>query len=200
MKFTYTCSLGPFCHSTNILKQNNLKMCSYPFDWIFSNYNNILHCIKNDFNIFLDKSYYQTISQTRCSHSYYGKDMFRHHNPLIHVSDYNYYIRCIDRFKVLLKKKRRKLFINIIVNNETIDELMIHSIIDFNNKLALYTNNYILLIILHLKNKQKNHHKFTIKGNIHFLELHTLSISDGLKFMNESDNMYLNNIMRTIYL
>ena len=199
MKFAYTCSLGPFCHSTNLLKQNNIKMCSYPFDWIFSNYNNVIHCIKDDFKIFLDKSYYQSITDKRCSHSYYGKDMFRHHNPLMHDNDYKYYVRCVDRFKDLLQSKRDKLFITINVNNDTIDENIVQNIVDFNNQFAIYTNNYILLVILHVKNKQKNHHKFTIKGNIHFLELHTISISDGLTFMNESDNVYLDNIIKTTY-
>lgn len=199
MKFAYTCSLGPFCHSTNILKQNNLKMCSYPFDWIFSNYNNVIHCIKDDFKMFLDKSYYQSITDKQCSHSYYGKDMFRHHNPLMHDNDYKYYVRCVERFKDLLIHKEQKLFITIHVNNDAIDDSIIDTMVDFNNKFGIYTNNYILLVILHLKNKQKNYHKFTIKGNIHFLELHTISVSDGLTFMNYSDNVYLDNIIKTTY-
>ena len=90
MKIEYACSLGPFCHSANILKQNNLKECSYPFDWIFSNNKNIIHCIKNKFNIFLNKAYYTNISNNRCGHLYYNKDLFRHHNPLINENDYNY--------------------------------------------------------------------------------------------------------------
>jgi hypothetical protein len=40
-----------------LLKQNKLKLCSYPFDWIFSNCNNIIHCLEDDFNVFLDKSF-----------------------------------------------------------------------------------------------------------------------------------------------
>ena len=48
----YTCSLGTKCHSSQILKINNLKVCSYPFDWIFSNCDNIIHCIEDNFNIF----------------------------------------------------------------------------------------------------------------------------------------------------
>jgi len=35
LKINYTCSLGSLCHSSQILKQNKLKLCSYPFDWIF---------------------------------------------------------------------------------------------------------------------------------------------------------------------
>jgi hypothetical protein len=36
-KIKHVCSLGSLCHSSQILKRNNLKKCSYPFDWIFSN-------------------------------------------------------------------------------------------------------------------------------------------------------------------
>ena len=31
MEIKYTCSLGMLCHSSQILKNNNLKKCSYPF-------------------------------------------------------------------------------------------------------------------------------------------------------------------------
>ena len=41
-EINYTCSLGGLCHSSQILKRNNLKLCSYPFDWIYSNCDNII--------------------------------------------------------------------------------------------------------------------------------------------------------------
>ena len=42
--YNYACSLGNLCHSANILKRNKLKLCSYPFDWIFTNSKNVIHC------------------------------------------------------------------------------------------------------------------------------------------------------------
>ena len=50
MEIRYACSLGR-CHSSQILKSNNLKKCSYPFDWIFSNSDIILHCLEDNFNL-----------------------------------------------------------------------------------------------------------------------------------------------------
>lgn len=44
----YTCSLGSLCHSSQLLKRNKYKLCSYPFDWIFSN------CINDNDNTYLD--------------------------------------------------------------------------------------------------------------------------------------------------
>ena len=66
----HTCSLGQLCQSSQILKSIGLKKCSYPFDWIFSSCDNILHCIQDDFNIFLDKSYYISKSDKQCGHIY----------------------------------------------------------------------------------------------------------------------------------
>lgn len=199
MEIKYTCSLGSLCHSSQILKNNKLKKCSYPFDWIFSNYNNIIHCIEDDFNIFLDKSYYISISNKKCGHSYYNKNMFNHYNPLNNKNDYNYYIRCCNKFKQLLKCEEYKLFIMIFVNMDNVEENLKNNIINFNNKFSKYTQNYKLLTIFHIKNKKKNHHIFSYYDNIDFLELHTISNSNGISFNNNNDNIYLDNIINTTY-
>jgi hypothetical protein len=199
MEIKYACSLGPLCQSSQILINNNLKRCSYPFDWILSNYNNIIHCIEDDFNIFLDSSYYINMSDNKCGHSYYHPQMFYHNNPL-NENDYIYYFRCVDRFKKLLQYEEHKLFIMIFTNMDNIEENSKNDIINFNNKFSKYTKNYTLLIIYHIKNKENNHHIFTHHDNIDFLELHTLSNSDGLNFINnDNDNYYLNNIINTRY-
>jgi hypothetical protein len=62
-----------------------------------------------------------------------------------------------------------------------------------------YTYNYTLLIIFHIPNKTQNHHIFTYNDNIHFLELHTLSQSNGVEFINNNDNIYLDNIINSKY-
>ena len=103
-RIVHVCSLGNYCHSSYLLKRLQLKVCSYPFDWIFTNIHMIKHIIEDNFTIFLNKSYYKSISHNRCSHLYYKESMFRHHNPLINMNDYNYFIRCINRFNSLLKQ------------------------------------------------------------------------------------------------
>ena len=200
-EINYVCSLGSLCHSSQILKRNNYKFCSYPFDWIFSNYDIIIHCIEDDFKFFLDKSYYINISESKCGHSKYN-DIFNHHNPLINIDHYNYYIRCVNRFKDLLKKQEHKLFIMTFVNEEynSHSDNFSQIIIDFNSKFSNYTSNYTLLVIIHYSNKQTNHHIFTYNDNIHFLELHTLSNSTGIDFVNNNnDNIYLDNIIKSKY-
>ena len=71
--------------------------------------------------------------------------------------------------------------------------------IDFNKKFSKYTSNYILLVILNVKNKQQNYYNFKYVDNIHFLELHTISESNGLDFINNSDNLFLDNIIKSTY-
>jgi hypothetical protein len=198
----YTCSLGTLCHSAQILKRNKHKLCSYPFDWIFTNCDNIVHCLEDNFNIFLNKSYYINISNTQCGHSMYNNCMyeyFNHRNPLINIDDYNYYVRCVDRFKNLLQKHEHKLFIMTFINMNNVDENNKNQIIQFNNELSKYTCNYTLLVIFDIHNKQSNYHLFTYNDNIHFLELHTLSSSNGSEFINNSDNIYLDNIINSTY-
>ena len=197
-EINYVCSLGGLCHSSQILKRNNLKFVSYPFDWIFSNCDNIVHCIEDNFKIFLDKSYYRGHG-SKCEHTFYkkiGANMFNHFNPLDNIDHYNYYVRCVDRFKSLIEKQEHKLFIMIFVNIETHDK---NEIIIFNDKFSKYASNYTLLIIHHVPNKQVNHHIFTYNGDIHFLELHTLSVSNGVQFGKEDDNIYLDNIIKSKY-
>jgi hypothetical protein len=40
---------------------------------------------------------------------------------------------------------------------------------------------------------------FTYHDNIHFLELNTLSQSNGIYFSNDDDNIYLDNIIKLNY-
>ena len=199
MEIKYVCSLGNCCHTSQFMKDNKLKKCSYPFDWIFSTYNNIIHCIEDDFKTFLDKKYYVSLEPGKCGNTYYNKYLFNHHDPLNNENHYNYFIRCINRFKQLLQCKENKLFIMMIVNIDNIDENIKIDIINFNNKFSKYTKNYKLLVIFQIKNKQKNYHAFTHNDSIDFLELHTLSKSNGIYFDNYDDNNYFFNVITKTY-
>jgi len=198
-EINYICSLGTLCHSAQITKNNKLRLCSYPFDWIFSNPNNVIDCIEDDFKIFLDKSYYIDNNPYNCGHRKYGAHMFNHHNPLTNQEHYNYYLRGVNRFRNLLKKPEHKLFMTIYHNMQHIDENLKQNILEFNNKLENYTSNYTLLIIFNLVNKPNNYHNFTKIDNIDFLELHTISASGGVDFYNNIDNQYVNNVLLNNY-
>ena len=173
-------------------------MASYPFDWVFSTRDIADHCIKDDFAIFLDKSYYTDNGSqwhdNQCGHTKYHLNMFNHHD-LRKEKDYNYYVRCVDRFRTLLQKEEHKLFIFLFPNGEynSHKESFKDTIIEFNNTMKTKTRNYTLLCIINMPNKEFNLSKFSKVDNIDFLELHTLSKSDGIKFKEESDNVDMDN-------
>jgi hypothetical protein len=209
LEINNVCSLGYCCHSATILQRLKIKKESYPFDWIKSNLDIIIHCLKDKFKIFLDKSYYKFISHNKCLHSYYNKDkkdnndnndndneniMFFHYNPIIQ-KDYEYYKRCVERFNEFLKNKDKKLFVSIVINQtELIDDLN-NSIIELDNCLKSHTNNYHILYIYHIVQGIQNHKIIEIKNNIKLLILYTISESKGTKFVVDSDNIYLDKIL-----
>lgn len=49
----YICSLGFNCHASQMLKDNGIKMESYPFDWIMSNLQVVKQSIEDNFSDFL---------------------------------------------------------------------------------------------------------------------------------------------------
>ena len=173
------------------VKRNNLKLRSYPFDWIFSSPNNVINCIEDNFEKFLNKSYYINIGDTQCGHTFYNSQMWQHHNPLIIENDYNYYVRCVERFKLLLNSIELKLFTMIFINGEyhNLNENIKNNIITFNEQFKKYTTNYRLLIIIHLPNQESIHHTFTSIDNIDFIELYTISLSNGVAFIDDNDNI-----------
>ena len=202
-EITFACSLGPQCHSSNILKRLNIKKESYPFDWIFSNLKNVEHAIKDDFKIFLDKQYYTNENpETKTqSHSYYfenGISMFNHHNPLNKIH-YDYFVRCVNRFNTLITEKENKLFIMTYINLEIkLFTNIQKKIQEFKKFFDSYVINYRFLVILHfISNKQW--HEFNIYDNIDFLILSTKSKSNGLKFIDFEDNIYLDKVILSKY-
>ena len=199
MEIKHICSMGSFCHPASFLKRNKLKIESFPFDWTFSSVYIVGHCLETNFSVFLDKSHYVTLPNGKCGHNFYHGKMFNHHNPLTNADDYDYFIRCIDRFYKVLASPEKKLFIMMFGNMENIDDKKKNSIIEFNNKLKIYSENYILLAILHLSEKEINYHTFTTVDNIDFLELHTVSKTTGVRFVDEADNIYLDDVIKNKY-
>ena len=200
MSIKYTCSLGPHCHSSYLLKCNNLKKASYPFDWIFTNDHIIKQIIDDNFQIFLDKEYYININNSKCGHKMYHDTMFWHHNPLVNKEHHNYFIRCVDRFRNMILSEEEKLFIYLVKDINEINELTFqNSMILLNETLKKHTTNFKLLAIVIYPNKEKNKYNFTSINNIDFLKVDTLSESNGIEFTNHIDNKYISVILQVKY-
>ncbi len=109
-------SIGQNCNSSHYLKQTNNKNHSYPFDWIFSSAEIVLHAIEDNFNTFLDKKMIYSITNDVGGHLFYHSKMFNHKNPLSSDENYEYYKRCADRFETVVKTGKPIIFVCTVVN------------------------------------------------------------------------------------
>ncbi|MGH1573446.1 DUF1796 family putative cysteine peptidase [Methylobacterium sp. P31] len=116
--------LGTLCLTSHTLKQMGLKKSSMPFDWIFSSPEMVEHAIRDDFKEFLDRDNLKDIPVElrpdphlyQADNTFYRdnfniKYIFNHHNPELSEDDYNYFRRCVDRFRSLLRGTNRTLFV-----------------------------------------------------------------------------------------
>ncbi len=200
----HICSFGKNCHTAQLLKRNNFKFESYPFDWIFSEIHIILDCIKNDFEKFLDKQYYTLPyeSDTQKHEYYYPGDytMFNHRNPL-RDKDYAYYERCVERFRKLIKNNNNKLFIVFFDKHDPIYKEDIKTqIINFSNEIKDYINNFKILFIYNQKSHERYFEIYPLNNIVSFMELFTLSESNGLHFLDKKDDDFLELIIKNEYI
>ena len=212
------CSLGTLCHPTRMMQRLHIKPVSYPFDWIFCDEDIIVDVLEDDFNKFMDKSYYLDLKNNfndpscGCGHSYYHEDFFFHKNPR-NEEHYAYYQRCIDRFKKMLKVYDEKMFIMMYtpettqhpkdvyqlfengMSKEDIISNIKSRVIKLNETLRKHTSNFILLVIINFGDNTEQTFKMEHLENIHYLTLNTLSHSTGVTFRNNADNLFLSGIV-----
>jgi len=61
-------SVGHRCTSASLIKELRLKFESYPFDWIVSKLDVVLHCIQDDFCQYLDQGNYEDLHSETFNH------------------------------------------------------------------------------------------------------------------------------------
>jgi hypothetical protein len=163
----------------------------------------VAHCIDDDFKIFLDKQFYpdKNPNAWQQSHTYYhpfsDDKTFNHHNPMIE-KDYQYFKRGISRFRKLLKSDAFCVFLHIVVNSEPINQTFKDKIIKFNNFFKTKANNYALICIVQSVGKKQEYH-FDAVDNIHFIDLTTISNSNGKEFIMNDDNIFLDKLLNDVY-
>lgn len=103
----YVISLGPSCFGSYMCKRQGLKRFSCPFDWTaMSDPEYLIDILETDFKHFLDSSQYidhADKENNRAGHKRYGEWFFCHFNPRI-KKEYDYYVRCVERFRTVMKK------------------------------------------------------------------------------------------------
>lgn len=174
-------SLGSYCLTSMLLKENNMKNESYPFDWIVSCIENINHILNDNFKEYMNINNYLTI-KNKTKNNYYFKNtlnMFpdilydiQHHN-LLNKQDYDYFNRCIQRFKTLNERFHKKVFIMIqplYLTNKQIDYNMINNLFSY---LKRHFSNMKLIIFNILKKHNKVFKSTILEENLLIVELDT---------------------------
>lgn len=194
-EFKYACSLGNYCFSAALLNMIKARDRALPFDWLFTTPKATTEILKNDFQNFLDPKYYVDIHDVapahggrQAGHSLYHKNFFNHKNPREKV-DYDYYVRCVDRFREFIQIEDKKLFICSYKNLENkMDDSLMSDIFELNKVLSEITQNYHLLCHINYPNNKDLKHEITEMGNVTFFELYTKQDNHGLGYGNDEDN------------
>jgi hypothetical protein len=200
----YICSLGTLCHTGSWIKQMEMKKCSFPFDWVFSNLNMIIDCIDNDFVKFLDRGLHipnekHKNNKRMSGHKVYGGNIFHHHN-ILEDDTYNYFSRCVDRFRILTKKEENKLFIISFVNKkENISKEFESDIVNLYNKLTSIANNFDLLVVYHKLGTKLGSEIVKLNKNTNIIVISTQSASNGMYIQNDIENTFYNNCIFKLY-
>jgi hypothetical protein len=196
----YVIPLGSQCFSAFFLKINNLKLTSYPFDWIFSNPLVIFQILNDNFKEFLNKDNYviQNTDSDKNSHKLYVSDlsMFNHRNPM-RDDDYNYYVRCIDRFYDVLKKDGKKLFFMVSLKNEINNEL--ENLMYLKCKLDELCDDYIFVCIFQKKCGFQSREIYQ-DGNMIIVQIFTFEEADGVVFDNENDTLFFKSVIDELFV
>jgi hypothetical protein len=194
-EFKYACSLGNYCFSAALLDMIKVRDRALPFDWLFTTPKSTIEILKNDFKDFLNPKYYTDIYDVGLSHggrqaghTLYHKNFFNHKNPR-DKRDYDYYVRCVDRFREFMKIKDKKLFICSYKNLKSkMGESIMSDVFELNNSLSDMTQNYHLLCHINYSNSDELDYEISEIGNVTFFELYTKQDNHGLGYGNDEDN------------
>jgi hypothetical protein len=173
--------LGHRCSTTGFIKELNYRTESYPFDWVISKLDTIQHCIETNFIEFINKSNYKLITcpshnnldgkiipiqggkecvllntfyqeQYPLESTYTLKLALVHHD--IFADGYDYFQRCIERFKVKMNDSDKKILLYFHpylgqIEYSKNEVSILESIVNFFNFIqAVYSNVYGLFFII----------------------------------------------------
>lgn len=190
-------SLGNYCLTSMLLKENNLKYESYPFDWMVSCIENITDIFSTDFKELLNKE--NLSSNNNSTKNKYYCDISNkyflnlendhpHHN-LFDENDYNYLVRCIDRLKNVFNNYKKVIFVmiqplyiaNINQDNDNIIKL-------YNTLKGYYSHNDFKLLIFNINNiKNDVYSEIKLNDEVIIYELNTSMV------LGNCGMMYFNN-------
>ena len=183
-------SLGNVCCSSAILKYLGWKKSSTPFDWIRTNTETVIDCLKTDFSHLLNQELYCNNSTDPCNdqmagHTLYGHDMFLHRNPR-NIIDYNYLQRCVFRFRNL-DRTTRTLFLLTSLQRKPY-RLLVDMLYSYG------FSHFTLLVIEPLLSNENSFYKIrSITDDLIILNFYSPHKFDGIGYSLDEDNAALRN-------
>jgi len=201
----HTYSLGTSCHTAFFFKNAGYRESSMPFDWVaLDNLRNVLNILNDDFASFMDKSLYTDHVDKcdgRAGHKSFNSVFFNHFNPR-KEEHYNYYQRCIERFKAIeqLPKNETVLFVAMTRYTDPQQEDLIHSIYSKLKKYFPNVNFELLVVLTHNASTRNVWRSYKAVGkNLTILHAHIKTFSLGWKFDNEQDDKRFDRYIHSLY-
>jgi hypothetical protein len=194
IEFNSACPIGNYCFGAALLSNKKIRKEAMPFDWLFTTPKYTAEVIKNDFKDFLDKSYYVDIglnepdNERQAGHSLYHENFFNHKDPRLD-GDYDYYVRCVDRFRDFMKKDDKKLFLCFFKNEKEMTTEMIDEVLELNKVLSEKTTNHHLMVHINFPYKVTEKPIISIdqKDNLTIFQMHSLMDNHGLGYGHDLD-------------
>lgn len=212
-KYDFIFSIGENCFTAYLLSDNNLRTQSSPFDWLTPlNSNNIniiknLDIIKNKFDSFFNKEYFQFVCKGDNHHDVYFNTntclYYPHDFESKKEFDFNYdenlkkYSRRIDGLIKKLESNKKILMVYIehyrLENNFVNINTIINYIMDIRK---IYNNNNIFLLYIK-HNYYINEKKIYFKNIDEKIDLYILDNSFDYKNHKENLSEWCNNFEKT---
>jgi hypothetical protein len=175
-------SLGNYCLTSMIFKYHNIKVESFPFDWMVTKIDNVTNIINDNFKEFLNVYNYTKIQKGTRNNVYYNNtntlfnfqfDSGDHqHHDFTNQNDYNYITRCVKRFNDLINTDKKIILVMIqplYLSNLHIDDILYNNL--YETLLNKFGDNIKLLIFNITNNDNKIYNERKINDKFFIYEL-----------------------------
>ena len=194
IEYNSACPVGNYCFGTSLLAEKKIRKEAMPFDWLFTTPKYTAEVIKDDFKDFLNPKYYTDIAlnepanERQAGHTLYHENFFNHKDPRL-KEDYDYYVRCVDRFRDFMKKDDKKLFLCFFKNEKDMTNEMISEVVELNKVLSEKTTNHHLMVHINFPYKVTEKPIISVEqtDNLTIFQMHSLMDNHGLGYGHDLD-------------
>jgi hypothetical protein len=194
----YFISIGNSCPCAFAIKNANLRLASYPFDWVLLDQEKLTSILDNNFADFLNRKLYNHKDKIctkqkcveSCNHDIYG-DFFRHHCPLCFDEHYNYLCRCVNRFRAVINNTENKINFVYMNNNANI-QLLLETL-----EKHVKANWKLIVIECYEKSPTRYCKIVTLSQKFDHYQVFGMSYNIGVRYYDKTDNEVIKKILNS---